>query len=308
MEFGGFMKRRITSLAMIFVLICFFGFNINSVKGLYGVTVGEIYNYELIMASQNLTYGDHFASSRGIYAWDYTFNEGAILTYEITNVSDLSAEFNFSSGSFDMSLMTIEWVDLNLILMMSFQVISLVESYNLDPWNQTIWERGINLPYMSPFLEISNDTWDEITNIDQYLSSFCDDISGQDTIIYQFSEFQTDEILEVETYIEGDILGSIWGVNAEVTLSNQLKFVFNTETGVLQGIHVKAFIKGDYFNYEDLEISYEYHIELVGYDLNDFSFSEVHVVGNFGELTIIGTITFMCIIILIKYKKKNRNY
>lgn len=289
---------------MIFGLICFFSFNINSVKGSYGVTVGEIYDYELILARQNLTYGDHYASCKGMYAWGYIFNEGDILTYEITNVSDLSAEFNFSSGSFDISTMTCARFDLIMILMMSLQAYNLAETYNLDPWNQTIWERGIYLPFMSPFLEISNDTWDEIKNLDQFMAAFCDGFVGTNTLIQQFSEFQTNEFLEIETYIKGDILGSIYDENAEISINNQLKFVFNTETGVLQGMHINAWIIGDYADYEELEISYEYLIELVDYDLQDFLFSDVEVIGSIGEITTISILTFTSIIILAKYQRK----
>lgn len=301
------MKRRIISLIMVLGLICLSSFNVGFVDGTYGVTVGEIYNYELILARQNLTYGDHYASCKGLCNWGYQLNEGAILTYEITNVNDLFAGFNLTSGSFHMSMMTMANFDLTLILQMSLHSIFLAMSYNLDPWNQTIWEKGFHIPYLSPFLETSNDTWDELKNLDQYMTNICDDVSGTNTITQSFSEFQTNEFLEIETYINGDILGSLWGDNAEISINNQLKFVFNTETGVLQGLHIKAWLIGDYADYEDLEISYEYFIELVDYDLQDFLFSDVNIVGSFGELMILGMVAFTIIIILAKYQKKKRS-
>ncbi|NHJ49374.1 MAG: hypothetical protein FK733_16410 [Asgard group archaeon] len=107
-----------------------------------------------------------------------------------------------------------------------------------------------------------------------------------------------------EWFLGGAILLETLNTKMDVQVNHQLRTVYSTSTGVLQGVKMDSHVKGT-SNDKELELWVSYLAEIVGFDMDSYTFTPVEFTPGFEWFIAIGALSLVTIPIII-YKKRNK--
>ncbi|NHJ84860.1 MAG: hypothetical protein FK734_05325 [Asgard group archaeon] len=253
-------------MRFIQLLVIFLCVNLLIVKGDFNLTVGTIYNYEVINSYWDKKVGDQSSSGTG-FRYDQTkYPSTTQISTKVTSVNPMDVHYNLSIGmdTYEAYDSYLEIVGIDLLC----QHPLLMARSTPDEWNQTREDLGIflfNIFFTEPstFGEqldyISNDTaistfftYTEI--VDSHIEGYFDD--STDIAVF-------DWVMNMH-YINGS-------VNTNFQGEQYIKLAYNKNNGYLMGF------KWSYNYYGNISgincsLNWYHQIELVGYDLSEFYF------------------------------------
>ena len=279
------------------------------VKGDYEVSLGEIYVYDVNSSEQSITLGINSADSEGYNIAGNDFLPGTSVSLNITEVDPLGVDYNISAAGYS-EVVTILVVDESQLLTSLIYPFLLIDYVTLASWNQATIEGYHKEILMIPFISFDNSTWENWMNMaDEIHNNTLFSETYEGTMTVDASCINTTDSFVFEFILRGDMdetvttPGSYSVVNA--SLLHQFQFAYDKSSGVMQGMRMEGSVTG-LANGTVLEISYNYHTELQGYNLPDLSlggatwpFSGYEFLIAFGALS---SIT-IAVLILVKRKK-----
>jgi hypothetical protein len=148
------------------------------------------------------------------------------------------------------------------------------------------YSNGIPLDHETRFfIPHEESTWEHLQeisnqlNIDPYLE-YTPTTDAFSNLILNSSYAEQNGLAILENYIQASIEYS----SAKGKISNGSKFVYNMTNGVLYGYRSKAYFDGE-IKGDKVHLESEFHIEIAGYNLTDFTFytelspSNVKIIG-----------------------------
>ncbi len=294
--------KRIYVLILIGAIFCISN-NINHVNGEYQVSIGEIYQYDIIKAEVNSTFNGHFETGSGYTIDSNHLEENTMVSYEITEVNTLGVFWNLSSGGFSHNHVSDDTI-INSYENLLTQCFALPKIY--DPIHSDI-ENGTGLVFYSPFIDPINENWEIIKNVEDYVENTIDLLTDT-KITYEMDSLlkESNSKLSIEFVLGGTIDGKWANVPINAKFMNHLLIEFDKINGVFLGLRMKSSIDGSY-NSNTVNITISFQSEMKDYNIPSFTKNDItKVSGVFGEGILIGLSSLLILTILVSKRKESR--
>jgi hypothetical protein len=243
-------------------------------NGTFGVTVGQIFTYDVIKNNFSVTIGANSGTSTGYEIDGQEFPEGTQVDVEVTAVNPLDVEYELQSGSYyetDYS----GSIGLGLTVVLSILVPFIALTAIDQTWNQTAVEE-VSSPLLIPFVENETSTWDAYIDMATDLQTappISTDTLGTIGINATYSDTVSTFVFEL--YVGGTLNFNETLVSNYYetlgTVEHHFQFAYDKLTGVMLGIRMEGTVDGT-SNGTDVSWSYYQHTEKVGYNLPGYEF------------------------------------
>jgi hypothetical protein len=241
-------------------------------NGTFGVEVGNTFTYDIIKSNISATIGTNSGSAVGYEVDGQVFGEGTQVDVEVTNVGVSSVEYEIQAGSYFITE-TSSSLDLAFTTLLSIlaplAAIMIVD----QTWNQTEVEE-VDEPFIIPFVENETTTWDSYKDLADDLQTsppVSTDTLGVVGINATYTETVTEFVFELyffgQLVMNDTLITDYYEVDAD--LEHHFQFAFTKSTGVLLGMRMQGSVVG-ISNATDIDFSYYYHVEKVGYNLPNY--------------------------------------
>jgi hypothetical protein len=272
--------RKIVKI-LIPILIVSFILSPTLTRSDYQVIVGSSYTYNVNNAYIEATKGTNSASGNG-YQLDYQpFNEGTSVVVEVTAVNPaVSVNWDISTGGETESGSSSIIGDLIGISFFIIYPIIVFDSFGNMPWSTLLSsvEIGTGLIIL-PFWDITAFTIFENMANETQIASLTTEPDFQD-LQFQGNYQEVGGNMILDWYLLGSIdVTATYSIVFDV--EHQWKIVYDLSTGVLRGMRMTSTATGTHTGVE-LDIYMDYHIELQGFNLDDYEFGPGTPVPGFG--------------------------
>lgn len=307
----GFVLRKI--------LFCLLIINLFFVNGSFigesstyssNIEIGQSFTYEIISSSLDVSHKREHLVKDDVFQYDLQqFLITSPITISVVNITELVVNYTFSCQDYNVSRLSPLLPEMlnslfsvyfnNLLFFPESIATNFVNSYNeFGNFSSSYYSNGLQLDALF-FISTNNSL---LTSVQENLA------------FYETEEnYNIDSIdFEVETtyldsngliYMEGWFSGVIDYNKVRSVVNNGFQLVYNKTSGLLYGLRVKGSFDGVYTNF-GITCYTEFHMELLNYDLPDFSLYD-HVTPVFGSYFIY--FGFVLVPIIILRKKITRN-
>ncbi|HUT80334.1 MAG TPA: choice-of-anchor S family protein [Candidatus Bathyarchaeia archaeon] len=271
----------------------------------YQVTVGQIFDYDILDASVKFTMDGSSASSNGFTLGDQAFTNGSQISVEVLSViANLEIQWNVSCGSaFENGTSTLS-TDFPAFLFMLFYPLPLYDLFGLMTFSQanSFIAYGLGL-ILLPF-------WDP-----SYFGNLYDFVSESAISGYSLEDPYKDTTFQGSYSITGGVMTFEWFMGglmdfsdddvqpAKYNFNHQMKMVYDLATGVLQGFRMESFIDGKN-NGKDIILELGYLCEIEGYNMPDFNFTPLVFAPGFEWFITLSALGVLAIPIVIRKFRK----
>lgn len=279
-------------------------------KGVYQVSIGNTYVYDVIESSMNVTFGINSTDNQGFEIDGQYFNPGNSVTLNVTDVQPTEVTYNISAGAYS-EIDQSDLSDLSALFYYMIAPIFTVKIISTLQWNDTIIADTFHENIlMKPFLSVEADTWDDWIDVvnginnngtilsETYSNGFAIEASYYNTTTDFVFEFLLTGVID-EVYVTG-VKSSI----LNMTIDHQYQFAYTKATGVMLGMRMEGDVSGR-ANGTIFEYSYNYHTEQQGYDLPSYQLGgPTWPFPGFGYLIALGALgTLTTIMVLVRRRK-----
>lgn len=275
------------------------------------VEIGQSFTYEIITSSLDVTHKrEHFVKDDVFQYFLQQFSISNPITISVVNVSDLVINYTLSCQGNNFSRLSpldLTMLDSHMSVYFNnllFYPENVASNFYYDyieygNFSSGYYATGLQLDDALFFISTNNTMW---TILQENLA-----------FIESEENYNIDEVdFEVETsyldsngliYIEGWFSGVIDYEKVRAFANNGFQLVFNKTSGLLYGVRIKGSYDGVYENFR-LTCHTEFHMELLNYDLPEFSLYD-HVTPVFGSYMFYFGFVLIPIIIIRKKIKRN---
>ncbi len=242
----------------------------------YDVEINDGFDFEIIKCENTFYLDDAYGYGQGFDIDGHHFDQGTIVNFNITGFPILSVQYNISAGGYS------EISSNNLIsdLFNHYEYTVYPQTfldiyYNTSDWEDTDLIADPGYEFI-PFINNATFTWYNMV-------SFIEDAQNQtyltswETALAFTNGTYTNTTTEfyLEYYIGGILRQNVTDNGQiflmEVEVEHHYQFAYNKNDNSMLGFRVMGELNGE-SNSTILEISYDYHTELVGYDLPNLIF------------------------------------
>ncbi len=272
------------------------------VSGEYQVSVGEIYQYDIIKAEINCTFNGHFETGSGYTIDSNHLEENTTITFEVMYVNPLDVTWNLSGGGFSNTHLSYE-NDINSFKNLLTYCFILPNIF--DPTDADI-ENGTGLIFYSPFIDPILENWEIIKSSEDIVENKIDNLTDT-KITYDLDSVSedSDSKLSMEFTFGGTIDGKWSNRPIDAKFMNHLLIEYDKLKGILLGLRMKSSIEGS-FDSNAVDISIYFHSEIKDYDIPAFAKSDItKVSGTFGEGILIGLSSLLILTVSVSKRKES---
>ncbi len=289
-------------------------FSSQTVNGDYLVTVGSIFNYDVIDSNMSVTFGVNTASGTGFEIANTTFAAGTTVELNVTALDSLGVDYNLTAGAFTEEKSSSVWDSLGMALLTIFPLFVSLGIATTE-WDQNATEDTHAGLLLVPFLDVDNSSWEPWS----IWADMADSIHANGTtamenittsLVWDATYDNTSTDFIFETHLSGEIAdlvnnsGSLTQVN--LTIEHRYQFAYTIATGVMLGIRMVGEVTG-FVNGTIFEMNYNYLTEKAGYDMPIFELYSLPTwpFPGFEYLIAIGALASLAIpIVLVKKRRK----
>jgi len=277
----------------------------------YGVNIGDTFTYDVIANKRTITLGTNTATADGYEIDGHAFAAGTSVEIEVLEFDDSfinTTIYEIRSGSyFENDSSSTFGFQLGGLFTIIFPLIISYGYLDESQWNQTEAEELAGLG-ISPFVEPETATWDlfkEFAAEVQTGTSLVSDPAMQNlTLQAEYTDSVTEFLFEAfmgghftDTYSNGTHI-----FEQDYTIDHHYQFAYNKANGVLKGHRLVGTLSGT-TNGTVLEMEYDNHVELLGYNLPKLQFGGGFIPG-FEWFIALPAIAFLGLIAVIIRKRK----
>jgi hypothetical protein len=286
-------------LYFLILLLPLFFVRVKPAQGAYHVTVGNTFQYDMLLAEVDITIGGTRYTGSGFSISGNHVDQGTMCTIQVNSVTATTVTSTLYGGTYSQSYIS-EWVLSDDI---SFNSLILSWLHKAQPYltNPTLVSNGLGLIFF-PFVEyaLSFDFFEE------YVAKTSYQLTGATSAVtnptFKCVSEEKDGLYYFESYFSGSDAISGGSPEYDLDFSVRLKFAYDRSYAVLQGMHFLAEGRG-IFNGQKAKYRCESLIELQFYDLPNFKLSFFDITYDWwiiptavgGGLILIGTIVFVSI-------------
>jgi len=246
----------------------------------FGVDIGDTFTYDCIAAERTMTIGSNTGTATGYTVDDHEFAEGTSVVVEVLEFDDSlfnTTIYEKQAGSYvENGSSSTFGFQLGGLLMTVFPLLFALGFVDENLWNQTEAEAPPGM-ILEPFVEPEAATWTLFADFAAEVQTGTSLLSDPAMSGLSIQAEYTDSVSEFffESYLTGTYNDSITNgthiflLNYDV--DHNFQFAFNKANGVMKGMHIEGSLEGT-SNSTVVEISYNMHTELAGYDLPNFQF------------------------------------
>ncbi|NHJ49354.1 MAG: hypothetical protein FK733_16310 [Asgard group archaeon] len=304
------MRKWLKFILPLMILCLFIPFR--NVNAAFGVDIGDTYNYECIAAERTFSLGAETGTGEGFQIDGQHFDPGTIVTVEVIDLISDSVHYNVSSGGYNFY----QFSDLiGLLASLRFQYIfyyaiatSMITDVN--KWNQTFVEQDPGLLLYDPFIEIGSSTWEDIIEFGDGMVGYVSTISNLVGLTGDAEHDQNDDEFLCQYHIYGAYNETFTPYTSPylpwekdlLSIDHYYKYSYDKPNGVMLGSRMHGSTSG-VVNGSTMSISYDFHVEQVGYDLPTNL-----IVGGLNGFTILITFVSLFIpVLIVRMKRKSIN-
>jgi len=242
----------------------------------YDVEINDGFDFEILKCENTFYLDDVYGYGQGFEIDNHHFDQGTTVNFNITSFPLFSVEYNISAGGYSEITSNNLFGDLiNHYTYTIYPQTFLNIYYNTSDWEETDLDGDPGYEFI-PFINNASFTWEsmvelvEEANNQTYLSSWQTALASTNgTYTNTTTEFY------LEYYLHGPIRQNITDNGQiflmEVDVEHHYQFAYNKTDNSMLGFRLMGELDGE-SNGTTMEISYDYHTELVGYDLPNLIF------------------------------------
>lgn len=247
------MQFRVNSSQLLFILVLLYCFSTNifviHLHGNWEVEPGLQKVYELDESNWSITYGGLSTSGEGGTFHDLKIAQGDSFTVTVVQVDDNYGVGYLLKNTTEQT--AADFVDYASFLyeFANFLYYPEIEAERLYQTGFNESEIALGPPLLSWFfIEPIEDVWDfleEVTTL-AYHNSLPNTDEFDGTLEADFAEEGTNKIFDF--YLRGTYINKT--KNIEIDFDHNIKFIWRTSTGILQGYRISSQFSGEYFGNE----------------------------------------------------------
>jgi hypothetical protein len=242
----------------------------------YNVELNDGFDFEILKCENTFYLDDAYGYGQGFEIDGQHFDQGTTVNFNITGFPLFSVQYNISSGGYSEISSNNLFGDLiDHYVYLLYPQTFLNVYYNTSDWEDMDLVGDPGYEFI-PFINNASFTWDSMVNLvvdannQSYLSSWETALmSTNGTYTNTTSEFY------LEFYLHGPLRQNVTDSGhiflMELDVEHHYQFAYNKTDNSMLGFRLMGELDGD-SNGTIMEISYDYHTELVGYDLPDLVF------------------------------------
>lgn len=246
----------------------------------FGVDIGDTFTFDCVAAERTMTIGSNTGTGTGYTVDDHAFAAGTSVVVEVLEFDDSlfnTTIFEKQAGSYvENGSSSTFGFQLGGLLMTVFPLIFALGFVDENDWNQTEAEEAPGM-ILEPFVEPEAATWTLFSEFAAEIQTGTSLLSDPGMSGLSIQAEYTDSVSEFffESYLTGTFNDSITNGTHTFILNynvdHNFQFAFNKANGVMKGMHIEGTLEGT-SNSTAVEISYNMHTELAGYNLPNFQF------------------------------------
>jgi hypothetical protein len=239
----------------------------------YGVSIGEIFDYDIVSGQLNAEIGTNSLVVSGINLGEVKYQESSVIEVVVNNITEFSVLYNISCN--DLSS-TGEIYESSYSAYSNFIILPVTYGSNLaHNWQifSTFYSKGIRNGFY-PFLNAEQTTWDYFEELNNEIRSDISELGFDvefSNDIDDGEEYFSFEFLMIGNNIGDFIAGT--ETTSDGSFQSQIKGVYHKTSGVLYGVHYLGSLDGT-INGVSCKLSLQFQIELTTYDMEDFILSQ----------------------------------
>lgn len=263
MEWIHIRKKGILIIVILFFSISTVAFS----QGAYHVTPGYIYPFVMEKIQIDIKLGGIEYTGNGYTLAGNHINQGTSASVEVNSNSGTYVGYTITSGAFS-QIFSAEWVgeDEHRLESEILSVLWHVQPYLTTPSLLT----NLNLLIFYPFVECVyvEDFFEEFVDGTNYaLTMLLPNLNSPE---FQAMSETNGDIYTFESYLTGNTETSGGSPEYDINFKHHTKFVYDTNIGVLYGMHYLASGKGT-FNGQSAQFTVESLIRQLTYTMPDFT-------------------------------------
>ncbi|MCK5047487.1 MAG: hypothetical protein KAS22_12955, partial [Candidatus Heimdallarchaeota archaeon] len=241
----------------------------------FGVDIGDTFTYDCVAAERTMTIGSNTGTATGYTVDDHEFAEGTSVVVEVLEFDDSlfnATIYEKQAGSYvENGSSSTFGFQLGGLLMTVFPLFFALGFVDENTWNQTEAEEGPGM-ILEPFVEPEAATWTLFADFAAEVQTGTSLLSDPSMSGLSIQAEYTDSVSEFffESYLTGTYNDSITNGTHTFLLNydvdHNFQFAFNKANGVMKGMRIEGSLEGT-SNSTVVEISYNMHTELAGYNL-----------------------------------------
>ncbi len=302
--------KKVLKIALPLLVVGLF-LSASFAKANFGVNVGDIFTFDVIANERSVTLGANSATADGYEIDGHAFAAGTSVEIEVLEFDDSfinTTIYEIRSGSYyENDTSSTFAFQFSGILTIVFPI--LITYLYLDEalWNQTEAEELASLG-INPFVEPETATWDLFKDFAAELQTGTSLISDPALQNLTLNAEYTDSVSEFlfEAYFGGHYTDTFSnGTHSfiqDYTIDHHFQFAINKANGVVKGHRIVGTLSGN-TNGTVLEMDYDNHVELAGYNLPKLQFGGGFIPG-FEWFIALPAIAFLGLIAVIIRKRK----
>lgn len=274
------------------------------------VEIDQSFTYEVITSSLDVSHKrEHFVKDDVFQYFLQQFSKSSPITISVVNVSDWIINYTFSCQGSNISRLSP--LDPTMLYSHMSQYINnlLFYSENIASnfyydyieygnFSSGYYATGLQLEELF-FISTNTTMWTSLQEILAFYESEDNYNIGDDDFEVETSYLDTNGLI----YLEGWFSGVIDYNKVRAFANNGFQLVFNKTSGLLYGVRIKGSYDGVFENF-GLTCHTEFHMELLNYDLPEFSLYD-HVTPVFGSYMFYFGLVLIPVIIIRKKIKRN---
>lgn len=301
----GFVMRKFLFCFLIFNLF-FINSSLISESTIYSpdIEIDQSFTYEVITSSLDVSHKrEHFVKDEVFQYFLQQFSISNPITISVVNVSDIVINYTLScqgSNFSRLSSLNPTMVDIMIVYFnnLLFYPVHIADNFYYDyiehgNFSSGYYATGLQLDDTLFFISTNNTVW---TLLQENLAFIESEENYNLNDVVETSYLDSNGLI----YIEGWFSGVIDYNKVRAFANNGFQLVFNKTSGLLYGVRIKGSYDGVFENFR-LTCHTEFHLELLNYDLPEFSLYD-HVTPVFGSyMFYFGLVLIPIIIIRKKY-------
>ncbi|NHJ38995.1 MAG: hypothetical protein FK731_03105 [Asgard group archaeon] len=305
--------RKILSLLFILYLLCGTLIIFVSADDDFAIVDGQSFVYDFITSKIDVTvkHNDFSVDTFHIAGNQFSIEKSIKITVTHVELESLNYSITCEDITFNTSLYTFDnyfrILTSEFFYRFSFESLTISNSFQdslsrFGTLTKTIYSKGFPVNYnIYFFIPPKESTWEFLQEISQNqktdpINPIYPSTRQYLDLVLNSSYEESNGLAILENYIQASVESDFY----KGTINNGCKYAYNITTGVLYGFRSKSYFAGN-INDDRVHCESEFHIELSGFDLSDFSFySEIEYIDRVRiAIIFIGIFTSVLIIPLI---------
>ena len=275
------------------------------------LAVGNILHYQVVQTNISAIVGENNVSTNEFYFNGESYSR---MTKVDVNVTYFGEGFTGRYIINDNNRTRGYTVDSLKIILQQFTIRTSIFTKSLiDFWDRENFDDGFYL-VLYPYIDPIDDSWNYLQTLgNASLNELAEYKALGHDLEGDFTFTDINNVIYFETWNTGivngqydELLGYPFGLPENCSFLNRFQIAFEKTTGVLLGMHMKGWTKGEIPS-GNVDLSMEYQIERVGYNLPWFKIKNNAriLVGILVPVIAIGSVSIPVILVIHKRRMKN---